>query len=397
MAEPLCATTKFTMKQYLNIKKKSELIYIFTCILICCCNNIRNDIIKRQQDPKKPYPYHEEEVFYTNENAEIKFAGTLTTPKSKGPFPALILITGQGPQDRDETILGHRPFLILSDYLTRRGFAVLRSDDRGVGKSEGHYQGSSTKDFSTDTRAAFEFLKVREDINPRKIGLIGHSEGGLIASLVAAEKQEVAFIVMMATPVLSGEEIMYQQFHDVAKAHGAGEHLIMKQKQFLNQMMEILKTKQDSNITRKKLLITYEQFLSEMSSDESAIWREAYNFSEPDNFVNKFTDPWTHNILLFDPLPTLMNVKCPILFLFGGKDVQVAAIHNSALIENAFRKSGKQNFQIEVFPTLNHLFQTAVTGSPKEYANIKETISPIILDTINNWIVKQIDYKQNSK
>jgi hypothetical protein len=198
------------MKLYLDIRKKIEWIYFFNCILIYCCNSIKSDVNKRPQEPKKPYPYHEEEVFYLNKNADIKISGTLTFPKSKVTFPAVILITGQGAQDRNVTIQGHRPFLILSDYLTRRGFAVLRSDDR-------------------------------------------------------------------------------------------------------------------------------------------TIWREAYDFSEPDRFAGKFTDSRTRNILMFDPLPTVMNVKCTILFLFGGKDVQVSATQNSILIEEAFRKGGKKNFQMEVF------------------------------------------------
>jgi len=167
--------------------------------------------IYRPQEPKKPYPYLEEEVFYENKEAKITLAGTLTLPSQEGLFPVVLLITGSGPQDRDEAIAGHRPFLVLADYLTRQGIAVLRVDDRGVGRSTGDFSPATSEDFASDVLAGIAYLKTRKEINPKKIGLIGHSEGGIIAPMVAVKSPDVAFIVLMAGTGLTGEEILYLQ------------------------------------------------------------------------------------------------------------------------------------------------------------------------------------------
>jgi len=183
--------------------------------------------VRRPQEPKKPYPYKEEEVVYENKEAGITLAGTLTLPRQECPFPAVLLISGSGPQDRNETLLGHRPFLVLADYLTRRGIAVLRVDDRGVGESTGNISQATSEDFATDVLAGIEYLKNRKEINPMQIGLIGHSEGGFIAPMVAVQSPDVAFIVLMAGTGLTGEEILYLQGELMARAEGASEEAIL--------------------------------------------------------------------------------------------------------------------------------------------------------------------------
>lgn len=378
------------MKFDRTLNTKNFFIGIIIISTIFFYSILKAQVRSRPQEPKRPFPYNEEEVFYVNEIDEIKLSGTLTYPKNKGLFPAVILITGQGCQNRDEEILGHRPFLVLSDYLTRRGIAVLRSDDRGVGKSEGSFYGATTKDFATDVIAAFKFLQTRVEINSKKIGLIGHSEGGVIAPIVAVVIQDIAFIVMMAGPALSGEEIMYQQFLDIAKANGVKLEMIKKQRQFLDHMMIILRKEPNNDLAREEILNAYKKFLSELTSNEINIWCKSFNFNDPKVFSSKFVDPWCRYILLYDPLPNIMKVKCPVLAIFGENDLQVPAIRNSTVLEHALKKGRNKNYLVEILPDLNHLFQTAITGSPLEYEHISETIAPIALQTIGDWILKQI-------
>lgn len=250
------------------------------------------EVPRRPQEPQKPFPYQAEEVTYDNLKAGIKLAGTLTTPQTGGPFPAAILISGSGPQDRDEALLGHKPFLVLADYLTRQGLAVLRFDDRGVGKSTGEFAKATSADFATDVLAGVEYLKTRKEIDSKKIGLIGHSEGGLIAPMVAAQSADAAFIVLMAGPGISGEEI-------------------------------------------------------------------------------------------------LKKVQCPVLAINGEKDLQVPPQENLAAIAQGLKAGGNKKFVIKELAALNHLFQTASTGAPAEYAKIEETISPAALLAMGDWILAQ--------
>ena len=197
--------------------------------------------ILRPQVPKKPYPYTEEEVAYENKEAGITLAGTLTLPSGKGPSPAVLLISGSGPQDRNETIYNHHPFLVLADYLTRQGIAVLRVDDRGVGESTGDFSQATSVDFASDVLAGIEYLKTRKEINPEQIGLIGHSEGGLIAPMVAVKSPDVAFIILMAGTGLTGEEILYLQGALISRAMGVSEEDIAKNRQFNEKIFSLIK------------------------------------------------------------------------------------------------------------------------------------------------------------
>ena len=212
---------------------------------------------RKEQDPVKPYPYSEEEVSYENEDAGVKLAGTLTIPKSEGPFPAVILISGSGQQNRDEEILGHRPFLVLSDYLTRRGIAVLRVDDRGTGGSTGNFSQATSEDFAEDVLAGIEYLKSREDIDSTRIGLIGHSEGGLIAPIVAVESPDVAFIVMMAGPGITGEEILYLQSDLISRAEGVDNETIARNNALMKSIYSVIKEEQNDTIAAEKTSEAY--------------------------------------------------------------------------------------------------------------------------------------------
>lgn len=340
----------------------------------------------RPQEPKKPYPYEEEEVVYENKQAAVKLAGTLTIPGQEGPFPAVLLISGSGPQDRDETLLGHRPFLVLADYLTRRGIAVLRVDDRGVGKSTGDFAQATSEDFASDVLAGVEYLKSRKEIDPKKIGLIGHSEGGIIAPIVAVQSSDVAFIILMAGTGLTGEEILYLQAALIARAEGASDEAIAKNRSLQEQLFTVLKEEPDDAVAEKRLRTIYEDTLSEaeLSEKEKEI-AEAAAEAE----IQRILSPWFLYFLTYDPRPTLMKVKCPVLAINGEKDLQIPPKENLPAIEEALKLGGNNNYTIKELSGLNHLFQTAQTGSPSEYASIEETISPTALKIISDWILEQ--------
>lgn len=339
----------------------------------------------RPQEPKKPYPYIEEEVSYKNEKAGIKLAGTLTMPRSGQPFPAVILISGSGPQDRNETVCGHRPFLVLADYLTRKGIAVLRVDDRGVGGSTGNSFESTSQDLAEDVLAGVQYLKSREQINPKQIGLIGHSEGGIVAPIAATRSSDIVFIVLMAGTGLNGQEILYLQSDLLLKAAGASDKILAVQRASLDQIFKILEDEKDSTIAKKKIREALTDTLGKLSKEE----KDSLGVSEGaiEIQLQMILSRWFRFFVEYDPKPTLMKVKCPVLAINGELDLQVPPKENLAAIREALKAGGNKNYTIQELPKHNHLFQRAKTGSLLEYAKIEETISPIALEVITNWIL----------
>ena len=347
--------------------------------------------ILRPQEPKKPYPYIEKKVAYTNLKAGVKLVGTLTLPSDKGVFPAVLLITGSGAHDRDETIYNHRPFLVLADYLTRQGIAVLRVDDRGMGESTGNFSQATSEDFASDVLAGVEYLKTFKEIDPKKIGLIGHSEGGLIAPMVAIKSSDVAFIVLMAGPGLIGEEILYLQGALISRAMEASKEDIAKNRQFNEKIFSVLKEERDGEIAEKRLRQMFMEDWEKMSDEEKE------QISDPEVFLKaqlqSLLSPWLKFFLTYDPKPTLSKVRCPVLAINGEKDLQVPPKENLSAIEEAFKAGGNQNYTIKELPGLNHLFQTSQTGVPSEYAKIEETISSVALKIVGDWILEQTKIK----
>jgi dipeptidyl aminopeptidase/acylaminoacyl peptidase len=335
----------------------------------------------RPQEPKKPYPYDEEEVGYENKRDGVKLAGTLTLPRGKGPIPAALLITGTGPQDRNESVSGHKPFLVLADYLTRQGIAVLRVDDRGVGGSTGSLADSTAENFAADVMAGIAFLKSRKEINPKQVGLIGHSEGGSIAPMVAAQNDDVAFIVLMAGTGLTGEETLYLQGALILKAGGASAEQLAKQRATQESMFKILKEEKDPATTEKRL---HEELSRNLTEEDKKKAEQAIMAN-----IKRVNTPWFRHFLTFDPRPALQKVKCPVLALNGENDLQVPANENLREIGAALKAGGNKDVTVVRLPKLNHLFQTSETGSPNEYAKIEETIAPVALKTIGDWILKQ--------
>ena len=341
----------------------------------------------RPQEPKRPFPYIEEEVAYENKAGGVKLAGTLTLPRTDKPVPAVILITGSGPQDRDESLLGHKPFLVLSDHLTRKGIAVLRVDDRGVGGSSGRISTSTSEDFAGDVLAGVEFLKARKEIDPRKIGLVGHSEGGLIAPMVAARSKDVAFIVMMAGPGLIGEEILFLQSALISRAGGADDAALARGRAMLDILFRALREEKDDELVKKRIKQEYGSYVEKLDEQQrKLVEAEARNVEAQ---LNSMVNPWFRYFLTYDPKPALEKVKVPVLAVNGEKDLQVPPDENLKAIELALKAGGNKDHTIVKLPSLNHLFQTSQTGSPAEYMKIEETMSPAALDTISSWILKK--------
>ncbi len=339
---------------------------------------------RRPQNPVKPYPYVEEEIAYENKKGGVKLAGTFTKPAKGGPFPAVILISGSGPQDRNETVFGHSPFLVLADYLTRRGIAVLRVDDRGVGGSTGNVMLSTSDDFSGDVLAGIEYLKQRSDVRKKQIGLVGHSEGGIVAPMVAAKTTDVAFIVLMAGTGLPGDQILLLQTGLIMKAAGLNDESIEKAREHNNHVYGLVKSNKDS--------VLLSQRLGDYLMSSWSHWGEQYEKQGIEKekaieaLVRQVTTPWFRYFLTYDPRSALQNVKCPVLAINGELDVQVAAKENLSQIEAALKKAGNKNVTMKELPGLNHLFQTSKTGSLNEYGSIEETTSPETLKIIGDWM-----------
>jgi uncharacterized protein len=341
----------------------------------------------RPQTPKPPFPYRSEAVTYENASAGVKLAGTLSIPAGTGPFPAVILISGSGAQDRDETILGHKPFLVLADFLSRRGVAVLRVDDRGVGGSTGSSSASTSEDFAGDVLSGVALLKKRGEINPKKIGLIGHSEGGLIAPIAAARSKDVAFIVLMAGTGLPGTDVIKAQGELIAKVEGATEAEIERSREIQQRAIDIFLQEKDEKAARAMLAAATKEMLSALPDALKKTVEESGDFSEA--MIDQFNNTWFRSFLVYDPRPTLKKVSCPVLAINGEKDLQVPPKENLAEIVKALQAGGNRDVKTIEFKGLNHLFQPCTTGSPSEYGKIETTIAPEVLKALADWIVEK--------
>lgn len=339
--------------------------------------------LHRPQEPKKPYPYDDEEVVYENKTDGVKLAGTLTLPNLEGRCPAVLLISGSGPHDRNGAMRGHKPFLVLADHLTRQGIAVLRVDDRGVGVSTGDCFEATSEDFAGDVVAGVEYLKSRKEINAKQIGLIGHSEAGIIAPMAAVRSPDVAFIVMMAGTGLTGERVLYLQTTLLAKALGVSDDVVAAPLAQQERLFTIIKEEKDNAVAAKKIR---EFLIGNISKKLSEEEREAREAAIESQIKLELLSPWFRFFLTYDPKPTLSKVRCPVLAIVGEKDLQVAPKENLRAIEDALKAGGNTQYTIKELPNLNHLFQTAETASPGEYAKIEETISPSALSLISKWI-----------
>jgi pimeloyl-ACP methyl ester carboxylesterase len=340
---------------------------------------------ERPQEPERPFPYREENVTFDNPDADVRLAGTLTLPEGDGPFPAAVLISGSGPQNRNEELLGHRPFLVLADHLTRQGIAVLRYDDRGVAESTGDFLTATSDDFASDASAAADYLKSRPEIASSRVGLVGHSEGGLIAPIVATRRPDLGYIVLMAGPGVSGLELIQEQAALISRAAAVDESRIQENLSRQREMFEIVMSDASVDEMREELRQFLRTRLSEMTEEE----RQESGLSEQtiEMQVEQISSPWWRFFLSYDPRPTLEKVSCPVLAITGEKDLQVAPYQNLPEIEKALKKGGNKKYRIVEMEGLNHLFQPSETGAPSEYSQIETTFSPEAMEEIANWIL----------
>ncbi len=336
---------------------------------------------KRPQEPQPPFPYYEEKVTFDNKAAGITLAGTLTLPSKKGKYPVVVLVSGSGPQNRDEELLGHKPFLVLADHLTRQGIGVLRYDDRGVAESTGDFSSATSADFASDALAAVEYLKKRKGVNKKQIGIAGHSEGGLIAPMCAAQSKDVAFIVLLAGPGVDGEEVLIKQIADIERAQGTSEEKIQTDLRKYRQVFRLIKTEQDTSRLRLKLSAMLESEMGEQAENTKEQVKKE---------VDEYLSPWFRHFIQYDPRTSLEKVRCPVLAINGEKDLQVDPKINLEAIEAALKKGGNTRYMIQEMPGLNHLFQSCTTGSPMEYNKIEQTFSPVALEFVSGWILKTL-------
>jgi hypothetical protein len=338
---------------------------------------------RRPQMPKEPFPYRQQEVTFTNDRDAVTLAGTLTYPSAAGRFPAVVLVTGSGPQDRDESVFGHKPFLVIADLLTRQGIAVLRFDDRGIGRSTGDFSAATTADFARDARAAVAFLQAHPRVESRRTGIVGHSEGALIATMLASQMDQLAHVILLAGPGLPGDEILRSQTRAIAEAEGADQAELDAELKLMDTLVQAVKDGASSEqldallgqrVDKKKT--TADREGAEAESTVAALRAQ----------LPRLSSPWFRYFLTYDPRPDLRRAKCPTLALNGEKDLQVLARLNIPKIEAALRDSECGNFRCLVLKDLNHLFQKASTGSPTEYVEIEETFSPAAVQIIADWI-----------
>jgi len=331
---------------------------------------------KRPQNPVPPCPYISEDAEFENRAAHITLSGTFTIPHEPPggakarKSPAVVLISGSGPNARDEDVAGHKPFLVLADYLTRHGFAVLRYDKRGIGKSKGNFQTATSVDFASDASAAVDYLLSRTDVDHRRIGLVGHSEGGILAPLVAAERKDIAFVVMMAGTGVPGERIVMAQTDSMSRVEGMSAADLARQHKRVARVVEILEAEPSIPAAAEKI-------------------HGELGYSPEVDKMLLFNTAHSRFFLKYDPEPTLEKLRMPVLALIGELDCQVEPEENLAAITAALKKGGNDKSTVQRLPKLNHLFQTARTGAVSEYAQIEETIAPLALDTITQWIRRQ--------
>jgi uncharacterized protein len=323
-------------------------------------------------------PYMQREIHFANITAHNQIAGTLSLPTGDGPFPAVVLISGTGHNTRDEDVWGHKVFLVLADTLTRNGFAVLRYDKRGVGGSSGNYDAATTVDFTSDAEAAVAWLKTQSHIDARHIGVLGHSEGGIIAPAVATSDKGVAFVVMIAGPCIRGDRLFVLQSAMTAKTYGAPDDYIAKRKVFDEELYSaiISAPSESAALDRAKALV------AQGVADNIVDAKEAETLAKDD------TTPWERYFLAYDPAPTLTRLTVPVLVLNGSLDVQVPAKENLAAARDALRNNS--NATVIELPGMNHLLQDAKTGAPSEYDEIEETMSPAALKIITDWLSRRL-------
>ena len=341
---------------------------------------------RRPQEPAPPFPYLVEDASINNDAAAVTLAGTLTLPRGAGPFPAAVLVSGSGPQDRDESLLGHKPFLVLADHLTRNGIAVLRYDDRGVGASTGDFSAATSEDFADDALAVVTHLADDPRIDPRAIGIIGHSEGGLVGPMAARGSDQVSYLVLLAGPGVPGLEILVEQGRLINAANGTPAEVTEFNARLQQRLASVAAESADPSEAGELMRSTLQDELASLSDQIRVAVEESLTEEAISQTIAQMNSPWFRYFLQYDPRHALEDTSVPVLALFGEKDLQVPPHQSADEVRAALDRGDNPDATVHVLPGLNHLFQAANTGSPTEYAVLEETFNEAALSLVSEWI-----------
>lgn len=342
-------------------------------------------------------PYDSEEVEFNN--GGVTLAGTLTLPRQPGSHPAVVMITGSGPQNRDEEVFGFKVFRVLADHLTRNGIAVLRYDDRGVGGSSGTVAESTSEDFAGDALSAVRLLRERDDIDAARIGLLGHSEGGLVAPIAALRSDHVAFLVLLASPAVRGAEILLAQVELILRASGASETEVQEQRHIQERAIAVVRSGEGWEEIAEIMREQAREVLERMNDQQRAaiVDRDLFIEQRAAAALAGLQSRWFAYFIDYDPAAALREIRVPVLGLYGALDLQVPLGLNRPEMESALRESRNEDVTIRVFAGANHLFQAAVTGSPSEYPTLRKEFVPGFLDLIADWIHERTANSQSDE
>lgn len=376
------------------MRKLLFILFGFLNVEIAICQDNNNS---RPQTPVPPFPYKTDSLVYRSSVDSLVYGVTLTIPAGNGPFPAIILITGSGAQDRNETIFNHQPFAVIADYLTRQGYLVMRVDDRGTGLSNGNFGVATTYDFVSDVEQHIAFLQKRKDVNKEKIGLLGHSEGGMIAPLVAVKHREISFVILLAGPGIPVRKLMAEQNYAMLKASGIDSLAALSYSRFFEKAMPKVAAASDTGTAKAGLVADLKAWQANENPNRVFATTGIRDEKSLDNYVNlvvkRIYTPWFRAFLLFDPQPNLRKLQCKVLALNGSRDIQVLPASNLQGIRESLAAGGNKHYVVEEVPGLNHLFQTCKACTFMEYGVITETFSPLALELTGNWLQKEINSK----
>ena len=360
-------------------------------------NLIKTDkpaVMSRPQTPKPPFDYNAEDVVYYNADSSIQYGATITIPKGKGSFPAILMITGSGQQNRDEEIMGHKPFAVIADYLTKKGYIVLRVDDRGMGKSTGDFKSSTSLDFMNDARVSLGYLRSRSEVDKHKVGLMGHSEGGMIAPMIAANDRKIDFIVLLAGPGVKIEQLMEEQNAASLEKSGLSKEAIDSYLKLFKQLNKSLLTSANEDQLKAAVRKDVDDWKSKTPADFVSATTHITDERSEKEFVNavsrQISTNWYKYFIAYDPGINLRKLSCKALALNGEKDIQVIAKSNLAGIKSSLEKSKSPAYSVMELQGLNHLFQHCQSCTIEEYAQIEETFSTDALQTIADWLNKNV-------
>jgi dienelactone hydrolase len=340
--------------------------------------------ILRPQHPEPPFEYAEIPVVFHNTKEDFQLKGFITKPEGDGPFPAVVLVTGSGPQDRNSEIFGHKPFWVIADYLTNQGIVVLRYDERGVGESEGQFSPATSVDFKNDAIYALEFLRNQSYVDDQNVGLVGHSEGGLIAWLVGAEQNKADFLIALAAPVVPIPELMLKQTEDISRSTGSPQELVNQQVSINKKFYNLIFQSKSSEEALSKIPDLVDEIMSGYGLEKEILQQQANSLGST---FEKSINPWFFNFIKTNPEGYIQKITVPIFAGFGGKDLQVNAAQNGNRLIELFH-SNPEMLELQVYPELNHLFQKAETGAVSEYGTIEETFNTKVLQDMASFIKK---------